>query len=150
MHQIAQQVASLAHSFESNQTLEDDVRGWRHVPAPLTVRSALKGIELTALTTTGFNVVINAMQETETVGPTLAIIPVAGAIAMMVTAYRHHGHNKTENRKAMELISRVTRFPVRQAPDADCFTGAPDNGVYAGTVSSTRRRQMTTREIIKQ
>ena len=143
MTQLTAEITKLANSLFSDLTLPDDINGWRHQPKPITVKTIINCAQVTAIGSAAFNITMNSVHAPDPATTTLTAIPMIAAIAMMVTTMASRAQSDMERQKAAELIHRSQTFAKSDPPDVDCFTGQPDNGVYAGIVSIEVCRQMT-------
>ena len=142
MMQIASKTINLANSLAKNPTLPHDIKGWRHKPQPLTVKTIMDGAKLTTVSTAAFNIMLNSLQAPDSANATIAGASIIGVAAILITTLGCRVQSDIEKQKAQELIYRIDSFNAPNAPDVDCFTGQPDNGVYAGIVSIEVCRQM--------
>ena len=134
--QMRVQTQELIISTQRNPEHKDDLKGWRHHTRRLTVARASKALTLTTMATAGFNILLNASGAPETLATTLESIPIFAGISMLITACEYCAQADKEKKKANELISRSATFDTRTVPNADCFTGDAEQGVYAGIVAA--------------
>ena len=130
------QIHSLIVSLHRHPKRQDDIKGWRHQPTGSTAAFAANGLAIAANATAAFNILLNASNATETLGPTIGAIPIFVGISMLITTGQHYAQGDAERKKATEIISRSTSFSVREIPDTDCVTGDAKRGVYAGIIAT--------------